>query len=328
MQGPASATMEAILELHDYISFFLVVIFIFVMWFFFNILVDFKETTANHTPASIALKEISYKFSSRIVHRGTLEVIWTIIPVLILSAIAVPSFQLLYALDVIIFPLFTIKCIGNQWYWSYEGHYLHNIDVATQLNDQLNAVRDKKETLEHAMPAIKKLTERVGENMLAFYTNLEGNPTLTVKEKGQIISRVYKMIDSPYATNLFNIAETRKAPQSLDVPKIAQISGDSYMLDADELALGAYRVLETDTFPILPLDSEFRFIITSMDVLHSFAVPALGIKLDAIPGRLNQFGMRVRTPGTYFGQCSELCGVGHGFMPIKLQFMDFSVYAK
>lgn len=71
------------------------------------------------------------------------------------------------------------------------------------------------------MPAIKKLTERVGENMLAFYTNLEGNPTLTVKEKGQIISRVYKMIDSPYATNLFNIAETRKAPQSLDVPKIA-----------------------------------------------------------------------------------------------------------
>lgn len=71
------------------------------------------------------------------------------------------------------------------------------------------------------MPAIKKLTERVGENMLAFYTNLEGNPALTVKEKGQIMFRVYKLIDSPYAANLFSAAEISKAPKSLDVPKIA-----------------------------------------------------------------------------------------------------------
>lgn len=71
------------------------------------------------------------------------------------------------------------------------------------------------------MPAIKKLTERVGENMLAFYTNLEGNPTLSVKEKGQIITRVYNMIETPSATKLFNNANVQKAPRSLDVPKIA-----------------------------------------------------------------------------------------------------------
>jgi heme/copper-type cytochrome/quinol oxidase subunit 2 len=102
---------------------------------------------------------------------------------------------------------------------------------------------------------------------------------------------------------------------------VGRIVTDSYMLDADELMMGAFRLLETDVYPILPTDCEMRFIITSMDVLHSFAVPALGIKVDAIPGRLNQFGIKVRVPGIYFGQCSELCGVGHGFMPIKLKFM-------
>lgn len=107
-------------------------------------------------------------------------------------------------------------CIGLM-----KGHYLHNVDLNSQLTEQLNAVRDKKETLENAMPAIKKLVGRVSENMLAFYTSHEGNPNLSVKEKAGAILRVQKMLDTPYALNLFRTADVRKAPQTLDVPKIA-----------------------------------------------------------------------------------------------------------
>lgn len=120
MQSPASPTMEAILQLYDYISFFLVTIFLFVLWFFYNILIDFRASDTKLSPTAIAQRAISYKTTSRIVHKGTLEVVWTIIPVFILTAIAIPSFELLYALDVVLEPEATLKCIGNQWYWNYE----------------------------------------------------------------------------------------------------------------------------------------------------------------------------------------------------------------
>lgn len=94
---------------------------------------------------------------------------------------------------------------------------------------------------------------------------------------------------------------------------------DSYMLSTDDLKLGEYRLLDVD-YPLeIKARKMYRCLITSNDVLHSWAVPSLGIKTDAVPGRLNQLFLYVLATGTYYGQCSELCGVNHGFMPIVVK---------
>jgi len=91
------------------------------------------------------------------------------------------------------------------------------------------------------------------------------------------------------------------------------------MLQDDDLVLGSMRLLEVDNRLVLPTKTHVRFLITAKDVLHSFAVPALGIKLDACPGRLNQTSVYIKRPGVFYGQCSEICGVGHSYMPIVIQ---------
>jgi heme/copper-type cytochrome/quinol oxidase subunit 2 len=85
--------------------------------------------------------------------------------------------------------------------------------------------------------------------------------------------------------------------------------------DAD-LKLGDRRLLEVDKPAVLPINTKIRVLVTAMDVIHSWAIPSLGVKMDAIPGRLNQFYMVVPYYGVYYGQCSELCGTNHGFIPI------------
>jgi cytochrome c oxidase subunit 2 len=94
---------------------------------------------------------------------------------------------------------------------------------------------------------------------------------------------------------------------------------DSYMVPEEELVDGGLRLLEVDNRVVLPLDTHIRVIVTSADVLHSWAVPAFGTKVDACPGRLNQVGIFINREGTYYGQCSEICGVNHGFMPIVIE---------
>lgn len=86
---------------------------------------------------------------------------------------------------------------------------------------------------------------------------------------------------------------------------------------------GDFRLLETDDIFILPINLHLRLIITSMDVLHSFSVPSLGVKIDAIPGRLNKIDIFIYRMGVFYGQCSEICGIGHGFMPICLYAVSF-----
>jgi len=93
---------------------------------------------------------------------------------------------------------------------------------------------------------------------------------------------------------------------------------DSYMVPFSSLNVGDLRLLEVDHPIVCPIDTHLRFIVTSTDVLHSFAVPSLGIKIDTVPGRLNQVSCFIKREGTFYGQCSELCGVNHGFMPIKV----------
>ncbi len=97
------------------------------------------------------------------------------------------------------------------------------------------------------------------------------------------------------------------------------IDFDSYMIPESDLELGQFRLLDVDNKLIIPVDCHIRLILTGADVIHSFAVPSLGLKLDAVPGRLNQVSFLAERAGTFYGQCSEICGVWHGFMPIVVE---------
>ena len=102
-----------------------------------------------------------------------------------------------------------------------------------------------------------------------------------------------------------------------------ELEFDSYMLPAEELSSGQYRLLEVDNRAILPIQTEIRLLVTAADVIHSWTVPALGIKVDAIPGRLNQVGFTITRPGVFYGQCSEICGANHSFIPIVIESVDY-----
>nr|AHX02521.1 cytochrome c oxidase subunit 2 [Schizymenia dubyi] len=101
---------------------------------------------------------------------------------------------------------------------------------------------------------------------------------------------------------------------------------DSYMIPEEDLELGQFRLLEVDNRMIIPVNTHIRIIVSAADVLHSWAVPSLGIKCDAIPGRLNQTSMFIKREGLYYGQCSEICGINHGFMPIVVEAVPLSNY--
>lgn len=101
---------------------------------------------------------------------------------------------------------------------------------------------------------------------------------------------------------------------------------DSYMVPESDLELGQLRLLEVDNRVVVPVDAHIRFIVTGQDVIHDFAVPSLGVKIDAVPGRLNQTSVLIQREGTYYGQCSEICGVWHGFMPIAVEAVSMEKY--
>jgi len=101
---------------------------------------------------------------------------------------------------------------------------------------------------------------------------------------------------------------------------------DSYMTQEEDLSKGEFRLLEVDNRIVLPVNTNVRVICTSADVLHSFAIPSLGVKIDCVPGRLNQIGFNIKREGTFYGQCSELCGVNHGFMPIVVDVVPLEHY--
>ncbi len=101
---------------------------------------------------------------------------------------------------------------------------------------------------------------------------------------------------------------------------------DSYMIPEEDLTYGQLRLLEVDNRMIVPINTHIRLIISAADVLHSWAVPSLGIKCDAVPGRLNQTSLFVKREGLYYGQCSEICGINHGFMPIVVEAVNLKNY--
>jgi len=105
-----------------------------------------------------------------------------------------------------------------------------------------------------------------------------------------------------------------------------EINFESYMIPTDDLKEGQLRLLEVDNRLILPSQTSIRVIVTAADVLHAWAVPSLGVKMDCVPGRLNQTSLYIKRNGVYYGQCSELCGVQHGFMPIVIEVVNINDY--
>ena len=119
---------------------------------------------------------------------------------------------------------------------------------------------------------------------------------------------------------------------SYEYSDFLNIEFDSYMVPTNELESGDFRLLEVDHRVVLPTQTDIRVLVTSADVIHSWTVPSLGIKADAVPGRLNQLRFYVKYPGVFYGQCSEICGANHSFMPIVVEavplknFMEWVVH--
>ena len=224
IQDPATPVMEGMIHFHNYLNFYIIAIGIAVFW-----LIDYVVAHFDHTE-----NPVPQKFT----HASVLEIVWTLLPAIILVFIAIPSFALLYSLDEVIDPTITLKIIGHQWYWSYE---------------------------------------------YSDYGNQIGSKT---------------------------------------------ISFDAYMDATDTLNFGGFRLLETDNRVTLPINTHIRLLITAADVLHSWAVPSFGIKVDACPGRLSQASVFLKRVGVYYGQCSEICGVNHGFMPIVVRGCTHANYKR
>nr|YP_009742313.1 cytochrome c oxidase subunit II [Cryptonatica andoi]YP_009743669.1 cytochrome c oxidase subunit II [Cryptonatica janthostoma]QID90408.1 cytochrome c oxidase subunit II [Cryptonatica andoi]QIE11986.1 cytochrome c oxidase subunit II [Cryptonatica janthostoma] len=119
---------------------------------------------------------------------------------------------------------------------------------------------------------------------------------------------------------------------SYEYSDFLNIEFDSYMIPTNELESGDFRLLEVDHRIVLPTQTDIRVLVTSADVIHSWTVPSLGVKADAVPGRLNQLSFYIKYPGVFYGQCSEICGANHSFMPIVVEaiplenFMEWVVH--
>ena len=210
-QPAATDMMARISSFNDFLIILMTAITVFVLGLMVYVMVRFNAK-ANPVPSKTS-------------HNTLIEVVWTVIPILILLVIAVPSFRLLYDQATPEADM-TIKVTGYQWYWGYE------------------------------------------------------------------------------------------------YPDHSDIAFDALMLEDDELQPGQPRLLTTDNAVVVPVDTTVRVLVTAADVIHNWAMPAFGVKMDAYPGRLNETWFRANKTGTYYGQCSELCGIRHSFMPIMVKVVE------
>lgn len=208
-QEAHSPIMEQMTAFHDLLLWIIFAISIFVLGLLLYVIVRFRESK-NPNP-------------SKVTHNTMIEVLWTVVPVVILFVIGFYSLPLLYATDDTADADMTVKVIGRQWYWSYE------------------------------------------------------------------------------------------------YPDHGDFTFDAFMLEDADLKPGQPRLLATDEDLVLPVGKKIRVLVTSSDVLHAFAMPSLGSKVDAVPGRTNETWFEINEPGMYYGQCSELCGTGHAFMPLAIR---------
>ena len=215
-QEAASQSMRDIVWFHDYMLMpIIVAISAFVLFLMLYAMIRFRASR-NPNP-------------SKRTHNVLVEIIWTLVPCLILIVMAVPSFKVLYSQDAIPKADVTIKAIGYQWYWGYEYP---------------------------------------DENIIF----------------------------------------------------------DSYMIEEKDLQEGQPRLLAVDNVVVVPVNKVVKVLITANDVLHAWALPAFGVKRDAMPGRVNETWFKAEREGTFYGQCSELCGIKHAFMPIEVRVVSDEEY--
>jgi cytochrome c oxidase subunit II len=214
LQDAASPVMADIESFHNFLLWIISAISAFVLILLLTVIVRFNAR-ANPTP-------------SRTTHNTPIEILWTIVPVVILVLIAVPSFRLLFVELDVPTPDLTVKATGAQWFWKY------------------------------------------------------------------------------------------------NYPDNGNFEFSSVIVDEKDLKPGQPRLLTVDNEMVVPVNKVVHVLVIGADVIHSFAVPAFGIKIDAVPGRLNDTWFKATSVGTYHGQCSELCGKNHAFMPITVRVVNDS----
>ncbi|KAM3376679.1 hypothetical protein P3S68_015394 [Capsicum galapagoense] len=241
-----------------------------------------------------ALWHFHYKknpIPQRIVHGTTIEILRTIFPSIIPMFIAIPSFALLYSMDEVVLNMVR------------EASGLPVISHSRR-RETLITIACQKRGVEVVRP-IPRNAPSIGAygSILVVAGGVESflRGNLQVQFGGRRASTL------PYEYSDYNSSDEQS------------LTFDSYTIPEDDLELGQSRLLEVDNRVVLPAKSHIRFIVTSADVPHSWAVPSLGVKCDAVPGRLNQTSISVQREGVYYGQCSEICGTNHAFMPIVVE---------
>lgn len=131
--------------------------------------------------------------------------------------------------------------------------------------------------------------------------------------------RLLYLIDEVSSPNLTIKTIGHQWYWSYEYSDFSEVQFDSYIINQDEIPLNTFRLLDVDNRTIVPINTQIRILITAADVLHSWTVPSLGVKADAVPGRLNQISFYITRPGLFFGQCSEICGANHRFIPIAVE---------
>jgi cytochrome c oxidase subunit 2 len=226
LQPPGSETMEKIVSFHNELIYIITAIALFIMALLVYVMVRFNAKR-NPTPTKTS-------------HNTVLEILWTVIPILILVYIAIPSFKLLFFEGRLPDAQMTLKVTGHQWFWSYnypdQGNFGFDSLIKCRTTEECAGDKD---------------------------------------DKGNI----------------------------------------------------PIRLLDVDNPVVVPVDTVVRVQLVSEDVIHSWAVPAFGIKTDAVPGRLQETWFKIEHEGTYYGQCSELCGQDHGFMPIRIEAVSKEAFA-
>nr|UEP14086.1 cytochrome c oxidase subunit 2 [Ursus arctos]UEP14281.1 cytochrome c oxidase subunit 2 [Ursus arctos] len=178
--------------------------------------------------------------------------------------------------------------------------YIISTMLTTKLTHTSTMDAQEVETVWTILPAIILILIALPSLRILYMMDEINNPSLTVKTMGHQWYWSYEYTD------------------------YEDLNFDSYMIPTQELKPGELRLLEVDNRVVLPMEMTIRMLISSEDVLHSWAVPSLGLKTDAIPGRLNQTTLMAMRPGLYYGQCSEICGSNHSFMPIVLELVPLS----
>nr|YP_009113891.1 cytochrome c oxidase subunit II [Gastrocopta cristata]AGC52856.1 cytochrome c oxidase subunit II [Gastrocopta cristata] len=136
--------------------------------------------------------------------------------------------------------------------------------------------------------------------------------------------RLLFLLDEQGSNGLILKATGHQWYWSYEIPSSGTDSFDSYMVQEQALTNGEFRLLEVDNRPVLPYSNEISVLTTSSDVIHAWALPSMGVKMDAVPGRLNMMGLYSLTPGVFYGQCSEICGANHSYMPIVVEFVHLN----